>query len=62
MRQRGEMTPYRRGIEEERLRRALSRWYRRGGSYDLIIDLCDVLYATNVNALIDKVVPKKPRD
>jgi len=55
------MTPYRRSIEEERFRRALNRWYRYGGSYDLIIDVCDGLYATNLNALIDKVVPKKPR-
>jgi hypothetical protein len=56
-----EMTPYRRGIEEERLRRALYRWHRYGGSYDLIIEVSDVLYATHVGASIDEVVPKKAR-
>jgi hypothetical protein len=59
MKQGREMTPFRRRIEEENLRRAIWRWYRHGGSYGRVIEICDMLYATKISAALDRILPKK---
>ena len=39
---------------------AIYRGHGLGGSLDKIIDLADVIYATNVAAALDVLLPKKP--
>ena len=56
------MTPAMQRRERKRLNTAIYRWYRLGGSYDRIIETADVIYATNVAALLDKFSPKKQQD
>ena len=46
MRLKAPMTPWREKLEQERLRIAIWRWYRLGGSYETILRIAEVMYAT----------------
>ena len=54
------MTPAREELEQKKLSTAIYRGHGLGGSLDKIIDLADVIYATNVAAALDVLLPKKP--
>ena len=53
------MTPARERLEQRKLGRAMWRWYRLGGSLDTVIATADVIYATKIATVFNKLLPKK---
>jgi hypothetical protein len=48
MRKTSSMTPAREKREQEKLRTAIYRWHRLGGSLDRIIQIAEVMYAAKL--------------